>query len=425
LTARIARAGLFAAAAFVAWFALQRSRPLAPRPAELLDASRADPSWRWPDTLERGETLDGVLRRGGVDPAMVPDIIAAAAAVRDPRRMPAGMAMEFVSDSTGVPPREIVLKLGVDRRLHIRRAPDSTWTATEEVLPWTTDTVLVRGVVQSNLYDAMSQMAHALFPGNAPQNALVARIADVYEYRVEMTSDLRVGDSVYAVIERKRGPEESVRAERVLAARLFLGKRMLEAFFFPDESRRGRYYDAVGKSLETAFLRAPIEFARITSRFQKSRFHPILKTWRAHRGNDYAASSGTPVRVIADGTVIRAVYNPGGYGNLVDVQHGKGLVTRYAHLRAFGTGIRAGTRVLQKDIIGYVGMTGLATAPHLHFEVLRNGVQVPPATALGRAEGRPLPSGVLPSFDRAREPLVALLSQPEGVVRLAQAAPVR
>jgi murein DD-endopeptidase MepM/ murein hydrolase activator NlpD len=414
----IARAALFITGAAAVWYALERTPPSAPRPAELLDASRALASWTRPDTLDSGETLERVLRRSGLEPAAVQGVISAAAAVRDMRRMPAGMAMEFVSDSVGLPPSEIILRLDVDHRLRITRADSGAWRAAEEWLPWTVDTVLVRGVVRSNLYDAMSDAANQMFPTDAARNMLVARIADVYEYRVEMTMDLRVGDSVHAVVQRRRGPEQTTRVDTVLAARLFLGTRRLEAFFFPDERRRVRYYDGVGKSLATAFLRNPIEFARISSRFNPRRFHPILRTWRAHRGTDYAAASGTPVRAIADGTVQRAVYNPGGYGNFVDVRHIGGLVTRYAHLRGFAAGVTPGARIGQKDIVGYVGMTGLATAPHLHFEVIRNGVQIPPAEALGRAEGRPLPTPEMPAFDRARAPLVELLNQVEGPVRL-------
>ena len=416
----VARAGLITLAAAAVWYALERTPPSAPRPAELLDASRALASWTRPDTLDSGETLERVLRRSGLEPSAVQGVISAAAAVRDMRRMPAGMAMEFVSDSAGQPPREIILRLDVDHRLRIMRADSGAWRATEERLPWTTDTVLVRGVVGSNLYDAMSDLSNSLFPSEAARNMLVARIADVYEYKVEMTMDLRVGDSVHAVVQRRRGPEQTTRVDTVLAARLFLGTRRLDAYFFPDEKRRVRYFDGVGRSLATAFLRNPIEFARISSRFNPSRFHPILRTWRAHKGTDYAASTGTPVRSIADGTVLRAVYNPGGYGNFVDVRHIGGLVTRYAHLRGFAAGISPGARIGQKDIVGYVGMTGLATAPHLHFEVIRNGVQVPPAQALGRAEGLPLPAPQMPAFDRARAPLVELLNQAEGPVQLSQ-----
>ena len=201
-----------------------------------------------------------------------------------------------------------------------------------------------------------------------------------------MNPSFSVGDSVHAVVQRRRGPEQTTRVDTVLAAQLFLGTRRLEAFFFPDDKGRLRYYDGVGRSLATAFLRNPIEFARISSRFNPRRFHPILRTWRAHKGTDYAASTGTPVRSIADGTVVRAVYNPGGYGNFVDIRHIGGLVTRYAHLRKIETKVDALVTAGQR--IGQVGSTGRTTGPHLHFEVRIDGRPVDPTSALlvGRLE---------------------------------------
>ncbi|HYV96628.1 MAG TPA: M23 family metallopeptidase, partial [Gemmatimonadaceae bacterium] len=221
---------------------------------------------------------------------------------------------------------------------------------------------------------------------------------------------------------RARGPESTTRVRKVLAARLFVGGKPIDAFYFPADSsgKRLKYYDATGRSLATAFLRAPIEFTRISSGFGQ-RFHPILKINRMHEGTDYAAAQGTPVRAIADGTVLRAVYNPGGYGNLVEIRHINGIVTRYGHLRGFAKGMHTGARVAQGETIGYVGMTGLATAPHLHFEVLVGGQQTNPVRALARTDGTPLPQRDKPQFDASRVLLSQLLSHPEGVVRLAQA----
>lgn len=424
MTSGVARVALVAAAVSVVWYALERTPPSAPRPAELLDASRAIASWTRPDTMESGETFERVLRRSGLDGASIQAVIQAASAVRDMRRMPAGMAMDFISDTAGASPNEIVLRLDVDHRLRIARVDSSTWRATEERLPWTTDTVVVRGVVRTSLYDAFSDAADMLFRGNSRQQ-LVWEIARVYEYRVEMNYELRQGDSVTALVERLRGPEETTRVRSVLAAKLDVGGKPIAAFLFPDTSGPPKHYDEGGKSMITTFLRSPLDFPRITSRYTNSRLHPILKTWRAHRGTDYGASTGTEVLSVADGTVIRAVYNPGGYGNVVDVRHRNGLITRYAHLRAFAAGIRTGVRVLQRQVLGFVGSTGLATAPHLHFEVLVSGQQENPIYALPRTDGNPLPTRDRPVFDRARTELQQLLSQPEGVVRAPQLPPPR
>ena len=146
------------------------------------------------------------------------------------------------------------------------------------------------------------------------------------------------------------------------------------------------------------------------------REHPILGEWRSHKGTDYAAASGTPVRSIGNGTVIFSGTR-GGYGNSIDVRHPNGFVTRYGHLKAFAAGVRSGSRVSMGQTIGFVGMTGLATGPHLHFEVLVGGVQRDPRTALKSNSGPPLEKGELPSFDRVRHEAVAQLDQPAGAIR--------
>lgn len=379
-------------------------------------------SWTRPDTLRSGETLEEVLLRAGLDGVDASEVIGAAAARDlDPRRLRPQMPVEFVADSSGAPPREIVLKLAIDRRLRVTRDSAGAWTAAEEILPWTTDTVAVRGVVMpgGNLYTALAGSPATYFP-DAAHNELIWNVARVYAYRVEMHTELRAGDSVYALVERDHGPEGATRVRRVLAARLFVGGKPIEAIEWGDDPRTPKYFDALGKSLVTTFLRAPLDFPRVTSIFSSSRRHPILKTWRAHRGTDYGAASGTPVQAVSDGTVLRAVYNPGGFGNLVEIRHNSTLVTRYAHLRAFARGIRGGTRVSKGEIIGYVGATGLATAPHLHFEVLVNGVQRDSRNALPRTDGKALPESDRAAFAQARAFLLGLLNHSDGVVTLAK-----
>jgi murein DD-endopeptidase MepM/ murein hydrolase activator NlpD len=146
------------------------------------------------------------------------------------------------------------------------------------------------------------------------------------------------------------------------------------------------------------------------------REHPILGSWRSHKGTDYAAASGTPVRSIGNGIVVFAGTR-GGYGNSIDVRHPNGFVTRYGHLRGFASGVRTGTRVSMGQTIGYVGMTGLATGPHLHFEVIVGGVQRDPRMALKSNAGPSLPSGELAAFDAVRHGALSQLDQAAGVVR--------
>ena len=417
MTGRAVRAALICGAILIVGYAIRRPAPFAAKPAELFtDAARA--SWSKSDTRDRGETFDELMRRGGLDAAVIQEILTAAPTL-DPRRMRARMPVEFRSESIGAAPNEVVLKLAIDSILRISRDSSGRWSVAQEVLPWEVDTVVMHGAVPDggSLRSALVSGAEKMFPSVREQ--LYNAVASVYEYRVDMSRDLQPGDSVDALLERARGPDSTMRVRRVLATRLFVGGKPIEAYHFPtssDGKTKTRYFDATGKSLATAFLKMPIEFSRISSSFG-SRFHPILKIRRMHAGTDYAAVSGTPVRSIADGRVLRAVYNPGGYGNMVEVQHPNGLVSRYAHLRAFASGIRTGTHVDQGQTIGYVGATGLATAPHLHFEILVGGKQTNPAKALKSADGTPLASEYRARFDALRGELAELLGKPEGVVR--------
>jgi murein DD-endopeptidase MepM/ murein hydrolase activator NlpD len=170
---------------------------------------------------------------------------------------------------------------------------------------------------------------------------------------------------------------------------------------------KNSFYDQQGRSLRAAFLRAPLEFRRISSRFGLRR-HPILGVLKAHKGTDYAANSGTPVRAIGDGVVTRAGWS-GGYGNVLEIRHRNGYVTRYGHLRGFARGVRPGTRVSIAQTVAYVGTTGLSTAPHLHFEVLVGGVQRDPRVALSSKTGFPIAAGERRSFDSMRSRLMAVL----------------
>jgi len=224
-----------------------------------------------------------------------------------------------------------------------------------------------------------------------------------------MSRDLRSGDRFKVLVERETSPSGSSRIGSVLVLNFTTGNNTTEAVRYPSESGRTRYFDQNGKSLEAAFLRAPLQFRRISSRFGM-RKHPILGVWRRHAGTDYAASEGTPIRSIGDGVVTFAG-RMGGYGNAIDVRHANGYVSRYGHLRAFAKGMSRGDRVGIGQTIGFVGHTGLATAAHLHFEILVSGRQRDPRAALQRVEGKPLEVREKADFLRSRTFLLALLQR--------------
>lgn len=351
------------------------------------------------DTIHAGEPLAAVLNRHGLAPDEATRALGGLTLL-DPRRVRAGTQVTAVVDSQGGV-QHVTFQLAIDRIVRLVRRGEQ-WVETEERLPWTTDTVAVAGVVTSTLTDAVTRAAGA-FPAPARTGVAYA-IADVLEYRVDMSRDLHVGDSIIALVERESTPKGHVRAGRVLATRAVLGSARYEAIRFEDEDGRAQYYDADGKSMKAAFLRTPLEFSRISSVFGGRR-HPILKTWRQHTGVDYAASSGTPVRAIGDGTVIFAGWK-GGYGRTVEIRHRNGMVTRYAHLSAFGSGIKSGARVQIASTIGRVGSTGMATGPHLHFETLIGGVHRDPREALKNVAGEALPAAQRQAFALRRRALM-------------------
>ena len=322
----------------------------------------------------------------------------------DPGRVRAGMPVVFRSAPDSAP-NEIVLQLGIDRLLHLRR-DGTAWTESEERLPWKTDTIVVTGVISSTLYEAMDSSAKTTLPASARQQ-LTWSLADVFEYKIDMSRDLQPGDAFRVMAERSSSTSGAVRMGRILAATFTLSGTELQAIRYASNTVRGDFFDANGKSLRAAFLRAPLEFRRISSTFG-GRYHPILGVWKQHKGTDYAASGGTPVRAIGDGVVARAGWGSG-YGNVLEIRHRNGFVTRYGHLRGFASGVHVGSRVTIGQTVAFVGSTGLATGPHLHFEVLVDGVQRDPRTALRDRSGDPVPASDRPDFERLRSQMMAVL----------------
>jgi murein DD-endopeptidase MepM/ murein hydrolase activator NlpD len=192
----------------------------------------------------------------------------------------------------------------------------------------------------------------------------------------------------------------------VLASDLTMSGKSMTAFRF-EGGDRPTFYDADGNSLRRAFLRAPVQFRRISSTFARSRRHPVLGITRRHQGTDYAASPGTPVMAAGDGVVLRAG-RAGGYGNLIELRHRNGITTRYGHLRGFARGVRSGARVSQGQTIGYVGSTGLASGPHLHYEFRVNGV-AKDSRRVDLGNGAPVAERHREAFERERDRLRELL----------------
>ena len=243
-------------------------------------------------------------------------------------------------------------------------------------------------------------------------------LADIFQYDIDFVLDIQSGDRFTVVYEEVFQDGERLRTGKVLAAKFVNEGREYRAVRYVDGGGQDDYYTPDGRSLRKAFIRAPVQFSRISSRFNPSRRHPVLNTIRAHRGVDYAAPIGTPVRAAGDGRV-RFVGRQGGYGNVIELEHGSGVVTVYGHLSRFASQLRRGQRVELGKVIGYVGKTGLATGPHLHYEYRIRGIHKNPQT-VPLPDAQPIPAADLDRFMVATADLVNVLDLPAGPILVAR-----
>lgn len=234
---------------------------------------------------------------------------------------------------------------------------------------------------------------------------MILEFADIFGYDIDFAQDLQEGDHFAVIFDQLYKEGKKIREGDILAAEFVNQGHVYRAVRYVDSEGRSSYYTPDGQSLRRAFIRTPVDFARISSGFNLHRFHPILNVIRAHKGVDYAAAIGTPVHATGDGKV-EFVGVKGGYGNVLIIQHGSQYETVYGHLSRFQTGLRVGARVRQGQTVAYVGRTGLATAPHLHYEFRVNGVHQNPVT-VPLPRSIPLNPQLVAQFRAQARPLVA------------------
>ena len=264
--------------------------------------------------------------------------------------------------------------------------------------------------IQSSLFQAASDADL--------DDRIAFELADIFQYDIDFVLDIQPGDRFTVVYEDVYQDGALLRTGNILAAKFVNEGREYRAVRYVDENGHAEYFTPDGKSLRKAFIRAPVQFSRVSSRFNSSRRHPILNTIRAHKGVDYAAPVGTPVRAAGDGRV-RFVGQQGGYGNVVELEHGSGVVTVYGHLSRFASGVRRGQRVALGQVIAFVGMTGLATGPHLHYEYRVRGVHQNPQT-VPLPDAQPIAAGERDRFLAATAELVNTLDLPAGRMLVAR-----
>jgi murein DD-endopeptidase MepM/ murein hydrolase activator NlpD len=297
-----------------------------------------------------------------------------------------------------------------DQQLIIRREGEG-FDVSRIPIAYTVKTGVVRGSIVSSLFEAVGAAGES--------DALAVMLADIFAYDIDFIRDLRTGDTFELLVEKRFREGKPAGYGRIQAASFSNQGTTYTAFHYQDGKNPPGYYDADGKALRKAFLKAPLAFSRISSGFTMKRFHPIAKTWRAHPAIDYAAPTGTPIMAIGDGTVVR-IGRSAGNGNFVRLRHNGGIESMYLHMSRFAKGMRQGKRVQQGQTIGYVGSTGLATGPHLCFRMFQGGSPINPAR-LKTASAAPIPRDRLPAFRAAIEPLQARLQGRD--TALASAAP--
>ena len=361
------------------------------------------------DTLRHGETLSQLFGRQGVYDV---DWGVVTAAVRnfDPSRVRSGTVFNFSMRQGADQPEAVVVRASYDTRVRLVRAANTGgWSPMVETIAWREEPFVVSGVVQSSVSDAItSAVDNDVLPMES-RIMLVWSLSEVYDWSLDFSRDVQPGDRFEVLAERMVSSEGEVRYGRILAARLDVGPAPLYAFRYDDPvSGRPEFYDENGRSMRRELLRAPLEYRRISSGFSRSRFHPILRYSRPHQGIDFSAAYGAPIRSVGKGTVSYAGRR-GGYGNLVEVRHSGSTVTRYAHLSRYGQNISVGARVEQGQTIGFVGASGLATSPHLHYELWLNGRAVNPRRQFNTGPGQAIAATRKAAFESEKARLLEML----------------
>ncbi|MGK2943597.1 MAG: peptidoglycan DD-metalloendopeptidase family protein [Desulfuromonadales bacterium] len=286
-----------------------------------------------------------------------------------------------------------------DEQLIIVREAES-FSVEKIPIAYTTETARVRGTIESSLFEAVTSTGES--------DVLAMNLADIFAWDIDFILDIRQGDSFQALVEKRYREGQPAGYGRILAAEFTNRGTTFQAFLYQDGDRRADYYDSEGQSLRKAFLKAPLSFSRISSGFTTRRFHPITKTWKAHPAIDYAAPTGTPIKSVGDGVIIKKGYTSGN-GNYIKIRHNSSYETMYLHMKGFAKNISQGKRVAQGQTIGYVGSTGLATGPHLCFRMFKNGSPVNPARVKAAA-AQPIDKANRADFKIRTEALITQLT---------------
>ncbi len=365
------------------------------------------------ERIQRGETLASLLNRLGATDPDFHKFVASNPLARKLLQLPSGRTVTADIDSAGRV-RSLQYRFGsLDpnsaqpaRRLTVERH-DEGFYVTEEPVPVERQVAMGVAEIQSTLFAAID--------ASGIPDAVASQIADILEDKVDFSRDLRRGDRLRVLYEMIRESDslDPPVVGRVLALEFDNDRNRHEAIWFDRGGGQGEYFAFDGRSLKRSFLRQPVEFSRVSSGFQPARMHPILKYTREHKGTDFAAPIGTKVRSSGDG-VIEFIGQQRGYGNVIVVKHRNEIRTLYAHLHGFSGDLAVGTHVAQGEVIGFVGATGIATGPHLHYEFIVDGENVDPMT-VAMPGSSPLDRNEMKRFTIQVDSLRMRLAQLEGM----------
>ena len=366
-------------------------------PKVTVDETAAASYWR-NERVQRGDTVDELLRRLSIEDAAASAYLRKSADAESFRKLPVGTEVQAETTATG---GLIALRYLGDNSAQILIDKQDSAFHTKILPAQLENRLFVRtGDIKTNLYAATDE-------AGMPE-AAANQLNELFSGDIDFHHDLRKGDKFTVVYEMTYSNGALLHTGRIQAAEFINQGHTYRAVYFQKDAQHGDYYTPEGKSMHKAFLRSPVEFSRISSGFTTARFHPILKKWRAHKGVDFAAPMGTRVKVTADG-IVSLVGKQNSYGNVIMVNHQGRYTTVYGHLSRFAKGLHQGQRVAQGDVIGYVGMTGWATGPHLHYEFRVNGQQHDPLR-VALPDAKPIDSTYLAAFQPVANNFVARLN---------------
>lgn len=367
-----------------------------------------EPPSPWKEfTVQTGDNLSVLFKRAGLNDRAIYELFADAKDAKDLRKIRPGQKMSFLVENGKL--QQLDYKIDELNSLNFTRATKG-FVSKQTALTPDVKVAFREAHIDSSLYMAGKR---AGLPSN-----LTMELANIFGWDIDFALDIKKGDSFRVLFEEQFLNGKKIGNGKIVAAEFVNGGKTFQAVRYTDKDGISNYYTPDGRGMHKAFLRSPIEFARISSHFNLARKHPVLHVIRAHKGTDYAAAKGTPIRSTGNGKISFAGVK-GGYGNTIVIQHGQGIDTLYAHMSSFAKGMRNGAKVRQGDVIGYVGATGLASGPHLHYEFHVNGqvrnpvtVPLPKTLELDRAE--------LARFKQTSQSLVAQLENYKPATRVAK-----